>query len=248
MKTILTIIFLTLILGASTIPTSFITEQKKYERVRTAFTEKEKGIEQKLKETGIETGNLNIMIVVYKDSDELELYARKKTETSYKKLITYKICSRSGVLGPKRKQGDGQVPEGFYTINQFNPLSNFYLSLGVSYPNQSDRRKSNASDLGGSIFIHGNCVTIGCLPMTDDKIKEIYVYAVHAKNNGQTNIPVYIFPFRMTEENFSSYESKYKSNKELISFWKNLKTGYTQFAKDKSDLKVKVEANGDYKF
>lgn len=248
MKTSLTLLILTLILGASNLPTSFLTEQKKHERVRTAFSEKEKGIEQKLKENGIETGNVNILMAVYKDSDELELYVRKKTETIYKKLITYKICSRSGELGPKRKQGDGQVPEGFYTINQFNPMSNFYLSLGVSYPNQSDRRKSKAADLGGSIFIHGNCVTIGCLPMTDDKIKEIYVYAVHAKNNGQANIPVYIFPFRMTDENFSSYEAKYKSKKELINFWKNLKTGYDQFTKAKTELKVKVEANGDYKF
>jgi len=248
MKTKATLLILTFALAALTFKTDFLTEQKKFERVRKAFKEKEKLIEQKLKELDLKTDNFNILIAVYKDSDEFEIYAKKKTEINYRILNSYKICSRSGKLGPKRKQGDYQVPEGFYTIDQFNPKSNFLLSLGLNYPNQSDRKKSKATDLGGDIFIHGSCVTIGCLPMTDEKIKEIYIYAVLAKNNGQSDIPVYVFPFKMTAQNFSCYKEKYIKNKELIDFWTNLKTGYDIFIKDKKELKIIVESNGDYKF
>ncbi|MCP4553199.1 MAG: L,D-transpeptidase family protein [Bacteroidetes bacterium] len=248
MKTIVKLIILTLILSAFTLQGDFLSDQKRYKRVRTAIKEKGETVEKKLKDKGLEIDNTNILLVAYKDNDELEIYARKKTDTVYRKLISYKICSRSGQLGPKRKQGDYQVPEGFYHIDRFNPTSKFYLSLGLNYPNQSDRRKSKASNLGGDIFIHGSCVTIGCLPMTTLKIKEIYLYAVYAKNNGQARIPVYIFPFKMTDQNFNRYKTKHKDNKDLIDFWSNIKTGYDKFMKEKTEIKFRVDSNGDYTF
>lgn len=248
MKTTAALISMIFILEALTFRSDFLAEQKKYEKVRAAFREKEMIVGQKLSENNLEKNNLNILIAVYKETDEFEIFAKKKAESEYRLLNSYLICSRSGQPGPKRKQGDGQVPEGFYKIVQFNPLSNFYLSLGINYPNLADRKKTTASDPGGNIFIHGSCVTIGCLPMTDDKIKEIYVYAVLAKNNGQSDIPVYIFPFRMTDQNFNSYKEKYINNKELIDFWTNLKTGYDKFTAEKKELKITIDAKGDYKF
>jgi murein L,D-transpeptidase YafK len=226
----------------------FLTEQKKFSKVRTAISEKEKVIEQKLATQGLKLNNYYVLVAAYKDSDELEIYTRKKTETVFKKLVSYPICARSGELGPKRKRGDMQVPEGFYHVNMFNPTSNFYLSLGINYPNTSDKRKTTAADPGGEIFIHGACVTIGCLPMTDENIKEIYLYAAHARNNGQMKIPVYIFPFKMTDQNFSQYNEKYKDDTSKINFWSNLKTGYDKFAKDHKELKVTFGASGDYIF
>lgn len=228
--------------------TDFLTEQNRFERVRTAIEEKQDIIEKKLKENKIEIENLNLLFVAYKDNDLLDIYAKTKQETTYKKILSYDICSRSGQLGPKREQGDGQVPEGFYHIDRFNPASSFYLSLGLNYPNLADRRKSKASDLGGDIFIHGSCVTIGCLPMTDNFIKEIYLLAVYARNNGQNKIPVYVFPFKMTDQNMTTYKAKYKDNKELISFWDNLKVGYDNFNKDSKELNIKVTENGDYTY
>jgi murein L,D-transpeptidase YafK len=186
--------------------------------------------------------------MVFKDSDEFEIYAKSKTESVYSKLISYKVCGRSGQLGPKRKQGDLQVPEGFYHINRYNPTSNFHLSLGLNYPNLSDQLKSKFSNLGGDIFIHGSCVTIGCLPLTDDFIKEVYLYAIHAKNNGQSKVPVYIFPFKMTDKNFSFNKDKYKENRDLLDFWSNLKNGYDSFEKDKKELKFTIDKNGNYIF
>lgn len=244
---IIVVAFLALLVSFAP-PPDFLSEQKKYARVKESLREKEKEITVKLKTNQLALDDLNIMLVAYKDDDKLELYAKKKSEEVYKKLGDYDICSRSGKLGPKRRVGDRQVPEGFYYIERFNPASNFYMSLGLSYPNQSDKRKSKASNLGGDIFIHGDCVTIGCMPMTDDKIKELYLYAIYARNNGQMKIPVYVFPFQMTEANFALYKARYKFNPELMSFWTNLKTGYDRFEKDKKELKVSVNETGDYTF
>mgnify|MGYP000346386026 CR=1 FL=1 len=243
-----TILILTMILTSFIISPDFLAEQKKYERVKTAYKEKEKQIAETLKTNSINPDELNILIVSYKDELELDIYAKKKTDAGYKKILSYEVCARSGEPGPKRRQGDSQVPEGFYHIDRFNPTSNFYLSLGLNYPNQADKKKSTAKNLGGDIFIHGSCVTIGCMPMTDDKIKEIYLYSIQAKNNGQAKIPVYVFPFKMTDENAKKFKDRYKSNEALVKFWDNLKTGYDKFEKEKKELKVSVDANGDYLF
>jgi len=246
-KTAIIVITLTFFLGFK-MQSDFLTSQRRFQRVRTAINEKHQTIESNLEENNLELENFNLLIVVYKDNDELELYAKSDQEITYRKFNSYEICSRSGQLGPKRREGDLQVPEGFYYIDRFNPASNFYLSLGLNYPNMSDRRKSTFPDLGGDIFIHGACVTIGCLPMTDDKIKEIYLYAVYAKNNGQAKIPVYIFPFKMTNQNMKQYSSTYNQNQELIDFWTNLKVGYDKFVTDKKELNISFNENGDYKY
>jgi murein L,D-transpeptidase YafK len=237
-----------IILLSFTFQTDFLTEQKKHERVRTAIKEKQGLIQKELKDHLISIDNLKLLIIAYKDNDLVDIYAKTVKLGTYKKIRSYEVCSRSGQLGPKRQQGDGQVPEGFYHIDRFNPSSSFYLSLGLNYPNLADKRKSKARDLGEDIFIHGSCVTIGCLPMTDNFIKEIYLLAVYARNNGQHKIPVYIFPFRMTDQNMITYKAKYKENKELISFWDNLKIGYDKFVKDSKELNIKVTENGDYTY
>jgi murein L,D-transpeptidase YafK len=224
----------------------FLTEQKKYERVRAAISEKHEYIRNILEKNNLSTENLHVLFIAYKECDELEVYAKTKSSNVYKKIISYPVCARSGHLGPKRKQGDGQVPEGFYYIDKFNPVSSFYLSLGINFPNLADRRKSQNSNLGGDIFIHGSCVTIGCLPMTDNNIKEIYLLALYARNNGQMKIPVYIFPFRMTDENMETFRKRYKNNEELLSFWDNLKIGYDKFFREYKALNIIVSENGDY--
>jgi murein L,D-transpeptidase YafK len=223
--------------------TTFLESQKRNERVKTAFDAKEKIISSKLKQAGLTTSDFELLLVAYKSDDLLELYVKHKSTGVYKLLTSYSICSRSGQPGPKRRAGDGQVPEGFYYIDRFNPYSSYYLSLGISYPNKSDQLKSASKELGGDIFIHGHCVTIGCMPMTDDKIKEIYLFAVHAKNNGQMKIPVYIFPFRMNDANMNTYGKKYEKN---ILFWKNLKMGYDKFNQRHEELGIRVSKTGDY--
>jgi len=229
-----------------TAQSDFLANQKRYQRVRAAVSEKQSDVVDQLAKNEIAIKDLNILMLIYKSEGELHLFAKKKTAVSYTKLATYTICSKSGELGPKRKQGDYQVPEGFYFIDRFNPASSYHLSLGINYPNPSDRKKSNANNLGGDIFIHGECVTIGCLPMTNDKIKEIYLYAINAKNNGQHRIPVYIFPFKMTDQKLSEYTKKYSNEKKLIDFWATIKTGYDTFNTTKRELRISYTKDGNY--
>ena len=224
----------------------FLEDQKRYSRVRTAIKEKDELVKNNLKNNNIKLNELNILITAYKQEDILEIYAKNENDKTYKKIASYNIASKSGVLGPKRMEGDLQVPEGFYYIDRFNPASSYYLSLGINYPNESDKKKSDKPKLGGDIFIHGSTVTIGCMPMTDDKIKEIYLYAVYAKDNGQNKIPVYIFPFKMTDTNFNHYKEQY--NKTLINFWTNLKKGHDLFQNTKKELKIKIDPEGNYIF
>ena len=224
----------------------FLDEQKRYKRVRTAVKEKEEFIKNILKNNNIILQDINILITVYKQEDILEIYAKNESDKIYKKIASYNIAAKSGVLGPKRMEGDLQVPEGFYYIDRFNPASSYYLSLGINYPNESDKKKSVNQRLGGDIFIHGSYATIGCIPMTDDKIKEIYMYAVYAKDSGQNKIPVYIFPFKMNDANFNHYKKYY--NKNIVSFWTNIKSGYDIFEYTKKELNIKTDYNGDYIF
>jgi murein L,D-transpeptidase YafK len=199
---------------------TFLQRQLEYNHVNLANTEKDSIINYQLSRLNLRLNEIFILMIVYKHEKELELWVKSQNEREYTLLNIYKICRVSGILGPKRKEGDLQTPEGFYNINNFNPLSNFYLSLGIDYPNRSDMILSPYSDIGCCIYIHGDCATIGCLPMTDDTIKEIYIYAINARNNGQVRIPVYIFPVKYNENYFNIFNKEFYDNDELIDFWR----------------------------
>jgi murein L,D-transpeptidase YafK len=226
----------------------FKAAQMKYPRVKEAYNDKEKLVLDRLKEKYVDKSSVNIFIRVFKKEMRLEVWARSDKQNAYLLLHNYEVCAFSGNLGPKRTGGDGQVPEGFYTIDRFNPFSNFYLSLGVSYPNQSDRILGTKGNLGGDIFIHGSCVTIGCMPLTDDKIKELYILALEARAAGQSSIPVHIFPCVMDKDGMKMLETEFKDSPVKQSFWKNIKTGYDLFETNKKLPKVSVQADGSYSF
>jgi len=224
---------------------NFKSNQLKHVRVRKAYTDKEKNLLQRYQKQGFKALSQNVFLRVFKESGELELWAQNKTNKSFILIHTYSICAKSGTLGPKRKMGDMQVPEGFYTLSVFNPTSNFYLSLGVSYPNASDQVLGKKNGLGGDIFIHGDCVTIGCMPLTDEYIKEVYIACVEAKNSGQKNIPIHIFPYRMTDKSHLFYS---KSHPNQFKFWNNIKDGYEYFEHKKTLPIVSVDKQGKYHF
>src|SRR3954469_5083525 len=121
----------------------------------------------------------------FKYDRQLEVWVKGDMKDPYKLFKTYKICMQSGTMGPKRMEGDYQVPEGFYHINEFNPNSNYHLSLGLNYPNASDRLLSDSIRPGSNIYIHGNCVSTGCIPITDFPIEELYVLATQVRETGQ---------------------------------------------------------------
>lgn len=224
---------------------NFAAEQKKFERVREAYTQKEAGLRAEFAKQSLSFDNFNLLLISYKHERELQVWVKNTDQTVYKLLKTYPFCSSSGTLGPKRKMGDGQIPEGFYYIDRFNPTSSFHLSLGVSYPNSSDKKLSAAENLGGDIFIHGSCVTIGCIPITDELIKELYIVAVQAKKN-TSKIPVWMFPFKMNKTNTEKFAADAAFSPETKALWNNLKPFYDDFEKNRQFITIKVNSNGLY--
>ena len=224
----------------------FKDEQMKFPRVKIARAEKEQLIKELFKKKNLDYPPERIFIRIFKLDEILQLWAAGTGEDSFQLLKEYKICANSGELGPKRKEGDRQVPEGFYFIDVFNPMSNYFLSMRVNYPNQSDRILGSKPRLGGDIYIHGNCVTIGCVPLTDDGIKELYLIAVEARASGQRSIPVHIFPTRLNNEGMKRLERDFGANSKLQNFWAGLKPGYDFFEKHHKLPIITVDKNGNY--
>src|SRR5512133_3870018 len=209
---------LTVALGARA--ASFEAEQRENPRVRAAFAARERTLATLFQAAGAPFPPKGILLRGFKREAALELWA-DRSDGRYVLVKTYAICAASGVLGPKRREGDGQVPEGFYRVSHFNPASGFHLSLGIDYPNAADRHASGVRP-GGAIYIHGDCVTIGCIPITDERIEEVYVAAVLARSAGQTAIPVHLFPARLTDAFFAE-ATRTRADSGLVAFWRNLR-------------------------
>lgn len=221
--------------------------QRNFPRVKQAYERKEDYINDRCKLLGVSPQSFgNIFIRVFKQDKKLELWVQRE-DKKYVLFNEYKIYGGSGTLGPKRQEGDRQIPEGFYYINDFNPYSNYHLSLGINYPNESDRVLSTAARKGGDIYIHGSDVSIGCLAMSDYFIEDIYICAVKAKNQGQQKIPVHIYPFRLSPSNLSNYTRMEEFNKHQKIWW-NLAQGYQFFEKKKRLPEISVNTQGYYDF
>lgn len=220
----------------------FKQQQLKFERVRDAYASKWTALHKELGNAGFADG-YQLYIAAYKAEGKVEIWLKTAKQTKFSFFKSYNFCEHSGTLGPKVLEGDLQTPEGFYNINVFNPMSLYHLSLGVDYPNAVDRARTGKNrKTGGDIYIHGDCVTIGCIPLTDDKIKEVYILALEAKNNGQSNIPINIFPFRMTKANLENHGKKYPQH---VEFWKTLQPSFDYFEKNKMMPKVS-QVGGKY--
>jgi murein L,D-transpeptidase YafK len=183
------------------------------------FNKKEDTLRKEFEKKGLQWPAKFMYIRSFKYDAQLEVWVKNDAREQYKLFKTYKVCMQSGTMGPKRFQGDYQVPEGFYYINEFNPNSNYHLSLGLNYPNASDRVLSDSLRPGGDIYIHGSCVSVGCIPVTDDQIEEIYIIASYAKASGQDFIPVHVFPIKYNVKKSMDYlTATAKKNQQLQNF------------------------------
>jgi murein L,D-transpeptidase YafK len=226
---------------------TFQEEQNRYPRVRAARGRAQARLEELFKKVGLAYPPRRIFLRLFKLEAECELWAAGTPTGQLSKIKTYSICALSGELGPKRREGDLQVPEGFYHISAFNPWSNFHLSLKINYPNGSDRILGDRRHPGGDIFIHGSCVTIGCVPLRDDPIEEVYLVAVDARDHGQDHIPVHIFPRRMRNAQAGAGITD-AADPVLQGFWQNLREGFTYFETRRLLPRITVDSNGRYHF
>ena len=174
-----------------------------------------------------------IMVRIFKEENELEIW-KAKDDGRFHHFKTYPICTWSGKLGPKFKQGDKQAPEGFYKVSAklMNPNSKYHLSFNLGFPNAFDKAHKRTGDF---IMVHGDCRSAGCYAMTDALIEEIYAMAREAFTGGQEAFDVQALPFRMTLENMRRH-----SRNKNYAFWRNnLYQGYKDF--EVSQLPPKVD-------
>lgn len=128
-----------------------------------------------------------LTLIALKDEKKLEVWGKSN---SWQLIKTYDFTAFSGKLGPKLKEGDRQIPEGIYKAEGLNPNSSYHLSIKVNYPNEFDRKIASQearTNLGGDIFIHGKAVTIGCIPIGDAAIEELF-YTIYSVGKDKTKI------------------------------------------------------------
>jgi hypothetical protein len=182
-------------------------QQLQFPRVLAAYVTHWPALQAALLAQRLDPARLEIFIRAFKIGRRVEVWGRELgSNNAFGLLRRYKLAGTSGTLGPKLRAGDGQIPEGLYTIDRLHPKSQFHLSLGLDYPTPTDRARTllaGADDPGGDIFIHGGTATIGCLPITDAGIEELYLLAVAARASGQQRIAVHIFPFELTPDELS---------------------------------------------
>ncbi|MCB0366619.1 MAG: murein L,D-transpeptidase [Bdellovibrionaceae bacterium] len=216
-------------LGQSAIlPTSPLSLRVRHQR--------ELGLKKTMGDRGLQLGS-EVFLRAFKHSRVLEVWIKK--EEAYELFKTHPICYFSGYAGPKTKKGDQQVPEGIYaaTPQRMNPFSSYHLSFNIGYPNALDRALGRT---GGSIMVHGDCVSLGCLAMTNKGIEEIYTILEASFLAGHTQVPIHIFPFRMNLLNRWRY-IRY----DWQDFWSQLSPIYDYFEEHRQVPSVKIE-NGRY--
>ncbi|MES1220373.1 MAG: L,D-transpeptidase family protein [Bacteroidota bacterium] len=227
--------------------TSFIDYQKSFVRPGEALRRKEDTLQKQFEAKKLKWPAKYIYIRSFKYDSQLEVWVKNEIKEPFKLFKTYKVCALAGTLGPKRMEGDYQVPEGFYYINEFNPTSSYYLSLGINYPNVSDRILSDSLRPGSGIYIHGSCVTVGCIPITDQQIDELYILAAHAKDLGQDFIPAHIFPVRFNVSKSVSYLNNLsKDDPSLKKFSSRMEDAFNYFEKYKQLPVILIDDKGDY--
>jgi murein L,D-transpeptidase YafK len=166
--------------------------------------------------------NSPVLVRIFKEESELEVW-KQTSSGRYALLKTYPMCRWSGKLGPKKRMGDRQAPEGFYHVSasMLNPQSQYYLSFNLGYPNKLERALGYT---GEALMVHGACSSSGCFALTDKGVAEIYAIAREALRGGQRAFQVQAFPFRMTPRNMAR-----NRNDPNFRFWMDLKRGHDSF-------------------
>ncbi|MCA9667458.1 MAG: L,D-transpeptidase family protein [Myxococcales bacterium] len=160
-------------------------------RDRGAHERRKATVKAMFKRAGVAFPPAEMMLRVFKREARLEVWASSRRGARMSRVTTYEICSQGSGLGPKLREGDGKTPEGFYKLDLYNRNSSYHLAMRISYPNRLDRQRGRT---GSAIMIHGKCVSIGCLAMTDARIEELWVMARAARR--RRAVAVHIYPAR----------------------------------------------------
>ena len=244
---VLTCVFVIVATGSLLAQTSFISYPKLAGKSGDLFSKVEDSLKKQFEDKKLQWPPQQIYVRSFKYDRLLEVWVKDDPKTAFKLFKSYRVCMQSGTTGPKRMEGDYQVPEGFYYINEFNPNSNYHLALGLNYPNASDKLLSDSFRPGNSIYIHGSCVSTGCIPISDVPIEELYVMASQVKELGQDFIPVHVFPVKYNvKKSFDYLATTTKDNQSLQAFAVTLKAAFDYFESKKQLPVILINKKGEY--
>lgn len=227
--------------------TAYFSYPKSGGKVSELLTKMEDSLKKQFEDKKLQWPPQQLYLRSFKYDRQLEVWIKETDQGAFKLFKTYRVCMQSGTMGPKRMEGDYQVPEGFYYINEFNPNSNYHLALGLNYPNASDKVLSDSLRPGNNIYIHGNCVSTGCIAISDVPIEELYILASLVKEQGQDFIPVHVFPVKYNvKKSFEYLAQATKENQSLQNFAVTLKGAFDYFETKKQLPVVLVNKKGQY--
>jgi hypothetical protein len=148
---------------------------------------------------GVDFPPERIQLIALKKSRKLELWAYQEKRWRY--IHDYPVFAASGDTGPKLREGDRQVPEGFYRIVELNPNSHFHLSMKLNYPNAFDwtqATREGREQPGSNIFIHGSAWSAGCLAVGNRYVEELF-YLVGKVGLDRVGVLILPYDFRRQE-------------------------------------------------
>jgi murein L,D-transpeptidase YafK len=242
-------VFLCLIITGSAMGQPSFSEPKKSSgKVVEVFNRMEDSVKKQFEKQNLVWPPAGMYVRSFKYDRQMEVWVKGNSKEPFKLFKTYKVCMQSGTMGPKRMEGDYQVPEGFYYINEFNPNSAYHLSLGLNYPNSSDKILSDGVHPGSNIYIHGNCVSTGCIPISDIPMEEVFIIASAVKDRQEQDfIPVHVFPIRYNVKKSVDYLANItKDNAALTAFNSNIKSAFDFFEMKKQLPIIMVNQRGEY--
>jgi murein L,D-transpeptidase YafK len=213
-------------------------------RVTAARTRVGDNVTRALEQAGVPRPRA-LLLRVFKEERLLEVWAAAEPGGPFVHLGDQPVCASSGGPGPKARTGDGQVPEGLYRVTSLNPWSRFHLSLRLDYPNAADRARNPGvapGSLGGDIYVHGACVTIGCIPLGDEAIEEVYLAALDTRARGGV-VQVLILPARPGGARWTALAA---GSGPAVPLWRSLAEISTRFETSRRLPRVAVRSDGTY--
>ena len=230
--------------GIRLLPTAWYYEGRSAAAVRRRSARRRRAVmRERLERAGLPWPPAELLLRAYKAEGELELWGSKRSGQRFVPILTWKLCALSGELGPKRREGDRQVPEGIYHVDLLNPRSSFHLSMRINYPNRADRILGDPNAPGSAIMVHGDCASVGCLAMSDERIEELWVLVeAFRRRRRRQELKVYLFPTRAWDELMA-----YRPLARHHDVWRALKMVDERFVRTGRPPRVQISREGDYR-
>lgn len=201
-----------------------------------------RSVPSELKSLGLAAGD-PVFLRLFKKEQELELWMQARGHADFTLFRVYRLQASSLTPGPKRREGDRLIPEGFYyqTASQYREHDQSVgdrEEIDLGYPNDWDRLDADVS--GAAVLAVGASRDSVCLLSAED-MAEVKTMIGAAFSSGQRVLRLHLFPFRMSDEMMSR---EWNESSASADFWMKLKEGYDFFENAGFPPNVTVDSSG----